>query len=214
MADIGGRTVALYMFPKVDINLAVREATVEYAFAGTTVGRFGERRMNRLNTAHDSSAQGEASCAAHALLLALTLRFCRPESTAGFATRELDTFRSDSPTLAEDKVRLLAGTLSHRRSCPHPVPRPCNNSTTSTSPHPGSTINSAIYSTGMSTRNTYQTFKAMIWRGLLIIWTGYASTSPILTPLLNRRRFLVASIPPVLVSGNVSANSETYAAPE
>ena len=54
-----------------------------------------------------------------------------------------------------------------RSSCPHPVHRYCNDSITSTDPHPGFTTNSVAYFMGRSIRNVCRTSKAMIWRGSL-----------------------------------------------
>jgi hypothetical protein len=63
--------------------------------------------------------------------------------------------------------------------CPRPIPRPCNNSTASTGPHPGSTINSTTYFMGRSIRNACRTFNLAIWIwcGLSTIWTRYVTAS-------------------------------------
>jgi hypothetical protein len=108
-------------------------------------------------------------------------------------------------------ARLPIVTLTTGRqypSCPHPVPRSCNNSIASTRPHPGSTINSATYFTGRSIDNACRPFKAMISYGSLTIWTGYVAAPLFRALRLSHPRLSTASILPVPVSGNVSANSE------
>ena len=75
-------------------------------------------------------------------------------------------------------------------SCP--FPRPCNNSITSTGPHPTSTTNSATCFTGRSIRNVCRAFRARTWCGSLIIWIRYVATSLFLALRLSQPRLSMA----------------------
>ena len=67
--------------------------------------------------------------------------------------------------------------------------------------------------TGKNIDNVYQTFKAMIWFGLLIIWTRYLVASPFPVLRSSQNRPSMISILPVPLSGSACVNSEVYAAP-
>ena len=97
--------------------------------------------------------------------------------------------------------------------CPHPVPRPCNNSIISTSLHPSFTTNSAMYCMGGNIVNVYRTFRVMIWCGLLNIWTRYVAVLLFLNLHLSRGRRSIVSTLLVPLSGSVYENSEADAAP-
>jgi len=98
-----------------------------------------------------------------------------------------------------------------RSPCPRPLLQLCSNSTASTGPHPGLTINSATYFMERSIGDARRIFKATIWCGLLIIWTRYVATSPFPTLRLNYCRLSAVSILPVPHSESVYVNSKPSA---
>ena len=98
-------------------------------------------------------------------------------------------------------------------SCPRPTPPSCKNCLSSTGLHPGSTVDSAMRYMGRNTNDLSPTFRAMIWCGLLIIWTRCAITCPFPAFHSSHVRLLSASNLRAPLPASVYVNSEAYAVP-
>ena len=138
-----------------------------------------------------------------------TLLESRSPLTSGYV-RSVTRFAQpvSTPSFHNQTFVNLIGLLCP--SGPHPAPRPYKHSVASAGLRLISTTGSATCWITRSINDACRAFKATIWCGLLTFWTRYAVVSHSFASRSNYHRFLVVSIRPVPISGNIYTAFETY----